>query len=93
MASARAARRVRTHLTASTSVRASELRATVIETLNKGGNDPGLAAAARKAIDQSLSGGEGKMVGKLAKEIPGGKSGSVALGLKGGSMTRAPSPL
>ena len=34
-----------------------ELRATVIETLNKGGNDPGLATAARKAVDQSLSGG------------------------------------
>jgi 3-oxoacyl-ACP reductase-like protein len=37
-----------------------------------------------KSLQISLSGGQGKMVGKLAKEIPGGKSGSVALkGAKG----------
>ena len=37
-----------------------------------------------KNLQISLAGGEGKTVGKLAKEIPGGKSGSVALkGAKG----------
>jgi hypothetical protein len=39
---------------------------------------------ALKSLQISLAGGAGKVVGKLAKEIPGGKSGRVALkGAKG----------
>lgn len=37
-----------------------------------------------KSLQISLPGGSGKLVGKLAKEVPGGKSGVIALkGAKG----------